>query len=84
MSFEVAKEETRTKVREALKTFSGYCPINRTCWAILSDKKAAEVRDIVAEGLEAGDRIFVIRSGTAAAWKNSYGEKNTAWLKKNL
>jgi hypothetical protein len=84
VSFEVAKEETRSKVTGLLKTFSGYCPINRTCWAILSDKKASELRDTVAAALETGDRLFIVRSGTAAAWRNSYGEKNSAWLKKNL
>jgi hypothetical protein len=84
VSFEVDQEATRTQVRERLKTFGGYCPINHTCWAITSDKKATEVRDLVAEVLQPGDRIIVIRSGTEAAWRNAFGPKNTEWLKKNL
>lgn len=84
VSFEVQNEATRNKIRERLKTFGGYCPINNTCWAITTDKKASEVRDTIAEVLVSGDRLFVIRSGTEAAWRNAYGEKNSEWLKKNL
>ena len=65
-------------------TYSGYCPIHDNCWAILTDQKAAEVRDSVAEVMEQGERIFVIRSGTEGAWRNIYGDKNSDWLKENL
>lgn len=84
VSFEVKTEAARTKLRERLKTFGGYCPINHTCWAVTSDKKVTEVRDHIAEVLGPGDRLFVVRSGTAAAWRNAYGEKHSEWLKKNL
>lgn len=84
VSFEVKLESTRTKIHERLKTFEGYCPVNHHCWAITSGKKATEVRDLIAEVLAPGDRLFVIRSGTEAAWRNAYGEKNSEWLKKNL
>jgi len=84
VSFDVNSEPTRKKLHERLKTFGSYCPINRTCWAILSTKKAAEVRDKISEVLDPGDRLFVIRSGTAAAWRNPFGEKHSAWLKKYL
>lgn len=84
VSFEVKQEATRLKVRDILRGFRGYCPINKTCWAILTDDKASNVRDAITEVLESGDRVFVIRSGTEAAWRNSYGEKNNTWLKKNL
>jgi hypothetical protein len=70
--------------REALKAFAGYCPLNATSWAIVSDKKAAEVRDELKVGLGPSDRFFVIRSGTEAAWLNAYSEKHAEWLKKNL
>lgn len=84
VSFEVKNEATRDKIRDVLKTFNGYCPINHTCWAVNSEKKATEVRDMVAAKMEAGDRLFVVRSGTAAAWRNTYAEVNSEWLKKNL
>ena len=84
VSFEVKLKSTEAKILDRLKTYGGYCPINDTCWAITSEKKAAEVRDSIAEVLAPGDRLFVIRSGTEAAWWNAYGEKHSDWLKKNL
>ncbi len=84
VSFQVASTETRNRLREELKTYPGYCPINNTCWAITTDKKASEVRDHLTTTLKRGDRIFVVRSGTEAAWRNAISEGHTAWLKKNL
>jgi len=71
--------------KEALKSFSGYCPINSTSCAITADSaKAVEVINILKAKINATDRLFVIRSGTDAAWLNAYGEKNDDWLKKYL
>lgn len=84
VTFDVATEATRERVRERLKSYGSFCPIHKHCWAIMADKKASEVRDDVGTVLQPGDRLFVVRSGTAAAWRHSYGEKNDAWLKKNL
>lgn len=84
VAFQAEKTETRNALRALLKTYSGYCPITRTCWAVLSDEKAGEVRDHLKTALQPGDRIFVVRSGTAAAWRNMISDKHSAWLKKNL
>lgn len=84
VTFQTNSETSRDKVCERLKTYRAYCPIHNYCWAILTDKKAVDVRDYIAEVLGSDERVFVIRSGTEAAWRNSYGEKNSEWLKNNL
>jgi len=84
VSFEATTEASAKQITERLQTFGSFCPINKFCWAIITDKKAVEIRDLVGASLPATDRIFVLRSGTEAAWQNSYGEKNSEWLKKNL
>ena len=84
VTFEVSSDETRQKLRSLLKAYGGYCPIHKYCWAIRTDKKAKEIRDNLSQALQSGDRIFVIRSGTEAAWRNSYGELNNTWLKEKL
>ena len=84
VTFEVETKETRDKLREALKKYRSFCPIHRYCWAIMTDEKASQVRSDLSLLLQPTDRLFVIRSGTEAAWFNSYGEKNDTWLKKNL
>jgi len=84
VSFETADEPSRLRVVERLKTYPGFCPIHKHCWAINADKSSKEIVDFVAQGFQANERIFVIRSGTLATWRNSYGEKHDQWLKANL
>ncbi len=50
----------------------------------MTDQKAPEIRDYLKEALEDEDRIFVLRSGTEAAWRKALSQKHTDWLKKNL
>jgi hypothetical protein len=70
-------------IRTRLKTLSAYCPIHPHAWAVVTDKTAVQLRDFLSQGFPTS-RIFVVRSGTEAAWLNAYGEKNNEWLKKNL
>jgi hypothetical protein len=84
VSFQVNSKESLTELRELLKSYGSYCPINDTLWAIISDKTAADIVSHLRTALQANDRLFVIRSGTQASWLNTYGEENTTWLKKHL
>ena len=84
VTVEVADAAVREKVRERLKSYGRYCPVHKYCWAVVADQKAVQIRDHLAELLGPEDRIFVVRSGTEAAWRNSYGPKHNEWLKKFL
>ena len=84
VAFQTNSEQSLNKVKEALKSYGSYCPINDSCWAVKTEKKTTQVRDNLMKILENGERVFVIRSGTEAAWFNSYGPKNDEWLKANL
>lgn len=85
ISFEVATQTTRNALKEHIKAYSSnYCPINEQCWAILSDHSAVQVRDYLTQFISQTDRLFVVRSGTEAAWRNAYGGKHSDWLKKYL
>ena len=70
-------------IRQRLQALGNYCPIHPYCWAVLTEMNAVQLRDYLSQGIPTS-KIFVIRSGTEAAWINSYGEKNNEWLKKNL
>jgi len=78
VSFDIDDAVRKAAFKEKLKSYATYCPINNHCWAIVTDKKAIEM------ALLATDRMFVIRSGTEAAWVNPFAEANTEWLKKYL
>ncbi len=84
VAFEIPDASRRARFKQALKAYGAYCPINDNTWAISVDKTAVQVRDELMKSASGQDRIFVIRSGTAAAWSNSYGNKNNDWLKKWL
>ena len=84
ISWEVQSVGARSQLVERLKKYGAYCPIHNNSWAILAEASAAQIRDYLNPALASGDRVFVVRSGTEAAWWNAYGEKNTEWLRKNL
>ncbi len=84
VSFEISNTATRLKFVESLKSFGTYCPINGSCWAIKTEKSAADVVNQLKGPVAATDKIFVVRSGTAAAWINALSSDHSEWLKKNL
>ena len=84
VTFDTESEETLKLIKQTLKSYNIYCPINRSCWAIKTDESAVQIRDKLMAILDDSDRIFVVRSGTEAAWYNSFGDKNDEWLKDNL
>lgn len=82
--FETVSEESRKRIKDSLVSYKIYCPINKSCWAIKTNETAVQVRDKLMGLSDKSDRIFVIRSGTEAAWVNSFGDKHDKWLKDNL
>ena len=84
ITFEVNDTDRKSALKEKLKKYNGFCPIHDNCWAIITDQTPAQIIDFLEGVLVNQDRLFVIRTGTLAAWRNIYGEKNSAWLKDNL
>ena len=84
VTFNVADAAVRQRVGERLKAYGHYCPVHEHCWAIVSDQTAAQIREHISELLGTTDSLFIVRSGTEAAWQNSYGSEHNEWLKKYL
>ena len=84
VTFEVADANDKNILIERLKAYGTYCPINSNCWAIVTTQTAVQVRDNLMEVIKTSDKIFVIKSGVEAAWRNVYGQKNIDWLKERL
>lgn len=84
VTFEINDLARRKRVKERLRTFRYYCPIHKNAWAIRTEKKASELRNFIVPILVASDRLFIIRTGTEAAWRNGYGLGHSEWLKKYL
>ena len=60
-----------------LKSTGHYCPINAYSWAVVAGLSAVQLRDYLGQ-VSPASRIFVVRSGTEAAWRNAYGENSTS------
>ena len=80
-----APQATRLRIRDYLRDKnSHFCAIHKHCWAIVTEKTAKQIRDELTPFLSEDDRLFVVRSGTEAAWRHPYSPKHSAWLKKYL
>lgn len=66
----------------AIKSYGRWAHINESLWAVVTDKDAVAVRDHLTQYMDRNDRIFVIKSGVAAAWRSSMCKNE--WLKENL
>ena len=51
-------------------------------WAIKTEKKATEIREDIGQYLPKGSRLFIIKSGVEAAWRNVICSNE--WLKEKL
>ena len=67
---------------EAIKEYGTWGHITESFWAIVTESKAKDVRANLKQYLDSNDRIFVVKSGTEAAWSNVICKNE--WLKKNL
>ena len=84
VAFETESEKSLKEIESSLRAYGIFCPINSSCWAIKTDESATQIREKLLKSLDKDGRIFVIRSGTEAAWFNSYGGKHNKWLKEHL
>lgn len=66
----------------AIKTYSKWAKVNESVWAVVTDKNSVQIRDHLASFVDPNDRLFVIKSGVEAAWRNSICKSE--WLKENL
>ena len=82
ISYDLKKKRDYASLYKAIKSYETWAKINESTWAIVTDQKAAEVRDFLLKNMDDDDCLFVIKSGLVAAWRN-VGCKNE-WLKKNL
>lgn len=66
----------------AIKSYGTWAKIVDNTWAIVTEKSAKEVRDHLSSLIGSDGRIFVVKSGVEAAWKNAICTNE--WLKKNI
>lgn len=80
----VFSSENRSKsIIQYLRSFPKFGRITDNAYAIVAaNESATDIRNNVNQLKEAGDKIFVIKSGVVAAWNNA--DASSEWLKANL
>lgn len=66
----------------AIKAYGTWAHITKSTWAIVTEADANTIRDELDELVPDGSRIFVVKSGVRAAWRNVMC--SSVWLKRNL
>jgi len=69
-------------LQEAIKAYGTWAHVTESCWIIVTEEKAKEVRDGLAQWVTPGDRLFVLKSASVAAWRNVICRSE--WLKENI
>jgi hypothetical protein len=67
---------------KALKSYGTWAKITESAWAIVTDSSARLIRNHLGSFLDNNDRLFVIKSGQNAAWRNVIG--SSEWFKNHL
>lgn len=67
---------------DAIKSYGTWAHMNESLWAVVTANTAVQVRDHLTRYIDTNDRLFVIKSGVEAAWRNSICKNE--WLKEHL
>lgn len=81
ISYDNSGEEYES-LHNSIKSYSTWAHITESTWAVATTQSASQVRDKVGKHLPSGSRLFVVKSGVEAAWRNVICKSE--WLKNNL
>ncbi len=82
INYDLRNARDYDKLYDAIKSYGTYAHILESTWAIVTSKKASEVRNYLEKYIDKDDGIFVIKSGTEAAWRKVICRDK--WLKDHL
>lgn len=80
--YKLAVGVTDQAIDNAIRTYGTWAKITSDTWAIVTTQTATQIRENLERHVGIGGRIFVIKSGLEAAWRNV--ECSSEWLKRNL
>lgn len=80
--YDIKDPDKYEQIYEHIKKYGTWAHINESTWAIKTDNDAKTIRDSLKKKLDDDDSVFVVRSGTEAAWSNVLCTNE--WLRENL
>lgn len=82
ISYDLRKNRNYDGLYGAIKSYGTWAKITESTWAIKTSSTAVQVRDHLGSVTDKDDRIFVVKSGVEAAWRNAIAKNE--WLKEHL
>ncbi len=82
ISYDLRKKRDYESLYDAIKSYNKWARITDSTWAVVTTKSAIDIRDHLSGVMDSDDRLFVVKSGVEAAWRNTQCRND--WLKDNL
>ena len=82
ISYDLRGQRQYDALYAAIKKYPAWAHITESTWAVKTGRSAVAVRDNLTKSIDADDRIFVVKSGVEAAWRNV--KCKSEWLKEHL
>ena len=82
ISYDLAEGGDYEELYKAIKAYGTWAHITESLYAIATEQSASEIRENLSPVLIKGSKLFIVKSGTEAAWRNVICSNE--WLKKNL
>lgn len=82
ISYDLRGDRDYDALYKAIKSYPQWAHITESTWAVETETTAVQVRDRLSATMDDDDRVFVVKSGTEAAWRNVIC--SNTWLKEHL
>ena len=82
ISYDMAEGGKYDDLYAAIKAYGTWAHITESLFAIATEQSAKEIRENLSEHFPKGSRLFIVKSGTEAAWRNVMCSNE--WLKEKL
>ena len=87
INYDLRKQRNYDELYKKIQSYSNWCRPLESCWLVISDKSAVDIRNDLQTVLDADDGLLVTRLKGEAAWQKINSDQNnqmTNWLKDNL
>lgn len=82
ISYDMAEGGNYDKLYDAIESYGTWAHITESTWAVETEDSATKIRANLSQYLPKGSRLFVVKSGAEAAWRNVLCRNQ--WLKGHL